>query len=109
MTPHRLEFWAKRNSCTANSTAHSVDGNVHHTSWTCGGQSGILQHWKVDSNGWSFPLERQQKWHLLIKMSLGHDWPSKSRNINMLVAGMGPQPIEANELIIDFFNQYSLS
>lgn len=48
------------------------------------------------------------KLHELIIMSLGHDWPSKSRNINMLVAGMGPQPIEANELIVEFFNQYSL-
>lgn len=47
----RLENWAKRNKCTSNSTAHSIDGNVHHTSWTCGGQSGILQHWKVDANG----------------------------------------------------------
>ena len=108
MNLYRLEYWTKRNSCTANSTTHSVDGNVHHTSWTCGDQSGILQHWKVDGNGWSF-REQQHKLHELIKMSLGHDWPSKSRNINMLVAGMGPQSIEANELIVEFFNQYSLA
>lgn len=106
---YRLEHWAKRNRCTGNSTSHSIDGNVHHTSWTCGGQSGILQHWKVDANGSLSSTKQQKDLHVLTLINSGHDWPSKSRNINMLVAGMGPQPIEANELVINFFNQYSLA
>lgn len=39
---------------------------------------------------------------------LGHDWPSKTMNIDMAVAGVGPQPIEANDIVIDFFDNFSL-
>jgi hypothetical protein len=39
---------------------------------------------------------------------LGHDWPSQIINIDMAVAGVGPQPIEANDIVIDFFDKFSL-
>ncbi|KUL88368.1 hypothetical protein ZTR_04887 [Talaromyces verruculosus] len=84
-----LGYWQQRNGCTSNSTVDSDSGNVHHTSWICGGQNGTLQHWKVDANG--------------------HDWPSKKINFDMLAAGMGPQPIEANDIVTEFFDQFSLS
>lgn len=29
-------------------------------------------------------------------------------NIDMAVAGVGPQPIEANDIVIDFFDNFSL-
>jgi hypothetical protein len=40
---------------------------------------------------------------------VGHDWPSKTINFDMLAAGMGPQPIEANDIVTEFFDQFSLS
>ncbi|KAJ9256118.1 CAZyme family CE1 [Paecilomyces variotii] len=86
--PVWLGFWQQRNGCTSNTTYNSDNGNVHHTVWTCKGISGTLQHWKVDKNG--------------------HDWPSKTMNIDMAVAGVGPQPIEANDIVIDFFDSFSL-
>lgn len=27
------------------------DGKVHHSSWTCDGREGLLQHYKVDDLG----------------------------------------------------------
>jgi hypothetical protein len=39
----------------------------------------------------------------------GHDWPSKTVNLDMLVAGMGPQPIEANDIVMEFFDMFTLS
>ncbi|KAJ5232912.1 Alpha/Beta hydrolase protein [Penicillium chermesinum] len=86
--PDWLAAWQRRNGCGANTTVNSDNGNVHHTTWSCQDAGNALQHWKVDKNG--------------------HDWPSRTINADMIVAGMGPQPIEANDLVIDFFDQFSL-
>ncbi|KAK2761253.1 hypothetical protein FQN54_001775 [Arachnomyces sp. PD_36] len=83
-----LGYWQERNGCTSDSTSDSDGGNVHHTTWTCNGVEGALQHWKVDENG--------------------HNWPSKTINLNMAVSGFGPQPIEANDIVTEFFDSFSL-
>lgn len=79
---------------------------MHHTSWICGGQNGTLQHWKVDANGISSP---QRLLTITEPAIIGHDWPSKTINFDMLAAGMGPQPIEANDIVTEFFDLFSLS
>ncbi|KAE9973686.1 hypothetical protein BLS_003474 [Venturia inaequalis] len=37
-----------------------------------------------------------------------HYWPSKTENVGMLVAKAGPQPIEANDIVIGFFDKFRL-
>ncbi|KAH8700102.1 hypothetical protein BGW36DRAFT_123126 [Talaromyces proteolyticus] len=108
--PIWLGYWEKRNGCTSNnSTVSSDNGNVHHTTWLCGGQNGTLQHWKVDKNGMCSIIPSECKYLCILTISfLGHDWPSKTINFDMMAAGMGPQPIEANDIVIDFFDQFSL-
>lgn len=50
--PDWLGWWAERSGCTDEKTDDSFDGDVHHSSWTCGdGVEALLQHWKVDSMG----------------------------------------------------------
>jgi len=83
-----LNSWAQRDGCTTKKAEDSDNGNVHHYTWTCNGVEGALQHWKVDS--------------------MDHYWPSKSLDFSMIAAGAGPQPIEANDIIIGFFEQFSL-
>jgi hypothetical protein len=39
---------------------------------------------------------------------LDHYWPSKTENVGMLVAKAGPQPIEANDIVVGFFDGFSL-
>lgn len=107
----RLAAWAERNGCGANSTVDSDNGNVHHTSWSCQGSNNVLQHWKVDKNGRSICILGYRffpRFSCALTFSTGHDWPSKTINFDMIAAGMGPQPIEANDIVIDFFDQFSL-
>lgn len=46
-----LTLWQKRNSCIQTPVVEDLDGGVHHSSWSCGGVEGALQHWKVDGGG----------------------------------------------------------
>lgn len=48
-----LGWWAQRNGCddAGKKVEDSFGGDVHHTTWTCGGTEGALQHWKVDDMG----------------------------------------------------------
>ncbi len=47
-----LGWWAERSGCTDEKVEDSFEGDVHHSTWTCGGGvEGLLQHWKVDSMG----------------------------------------------------------
>lgn len=48
---YRLESWTQRNNCTGKTEHKTHDGDVHHTSWTCGGINGLVEHYKVDSLG----------------------------------------------------------
>lgn len=74
--------------------------------------------WRAKRN--TAALEGRCKWYAIPKQSIeqvpslrcnnvGHDWPSKTINFDMLAAGMGPQPIEANDIVTEFFDQFSLS
>ncbi|KAI0536609.1 carbohydrate esterase family 1 protein [Xylaria digitata] len=83
-----LGWWAERNACTSSKVEDSFDGDVHHTTWTCaGGAEGILQHWKVDD--------------------LGHCWASTEINFSQLSVLEGPTHIQASQIIMDFFDQYT--
>ncbi|KAH7397384.1 Alpha/Beta hydrolase protein [Pyrenochaeta sp. MPI-SDFR-AT-0127] len=46
-----LEWWVQRNACSSKTEKTLNDGKVHHYSWTCGGQEGALQHYKVEDLG----------------------------------------------------------
>ncbi|TID26995.1 hypothetical protein E2P81_ATG01454 [Venturia nashicola] len=85
-----LELWQRRNWCSQTPVVEDLDRGVHHSSWSCGEKKveGVLQHWKVDGGG--------------------HYWPSKTENTGMLVAMAGPQPIEASDIVIDFFDKWVL-
>ncbi|QDS70705.1 hypothetical protein FKW77_001844 [Venturia effusa] len=85
--PNWLDLWQKRNGCSQTPVVEDLVGGVHHISWTCGGVEGALQHWKVDGGD--------------------HYWPSMTMTISMMVAKAGPQPIEANDIIIDFFDKFN--
>ncbi|KAK5992342.1 putative feruloyl esterase C-like protein [Cladobotryum mycophilum] len=86
--PDWLGWWAERNQCDQPNVQEDLfSGDVHHLSWTCKGQKGVLQHYKTDS----------QK----------HDWPSTEINFSQLAAGDKPTHIEASALIQDFFMKYT--
>ncbi|KAI0977237.1 carbohydrate esterase family 1 protein [Xylaria arbuscula] len=86
--PTWLSWWAERNACTSSQVVDSFDGDVHHTTWTCAdGAEGVLQHWKIDD--------------------MGHCWASTEINFSQLSVLEGPTHIEASQIIIDFFDQYT--
>ncbi|KAI5918577.1 carbohydrate esterase family 1 protein [Camillea tinctor] len=85
--PEWLEWWAQRNGCTDEEVEDSFGGDVHHHSWTCASTEGVLQHWKVDS--------------------MGHCWASTEINFSQIAAGQGPTHIQASQIIMDFFDQFT--
>ncbi|KAI1827870.1 carbohydrate esterase family 1 protein [Xylaria intraflava] len=86
--PTWLGWWAQRNACTSSTTEDSFGGDVHHTTWTCGdGAEGVVQHWKVDD--------------------MGHCWASTEINFSQLSVLEGPTHIEASQIIVDFFDQFT--
>jgi poly(3-hydroxybutyrate) depolymerase len=54
--PGWLDRWAERNGCGAK-TVEDVSEKVEHSSWTCRGVDGALQHYKVIGQGHSWPKE----------------------------------------------------
>ncbi|CAJ2507396.1 Uu.00g085820.m01.CDS01 [Anthostomella pinea] len=83
-----LGWWAERNGCTDVRVEDSFEGDVHHSIWTCGdGTEGVLQHWKVDD--------------------MGHCWASTEINFSQIAAGQGPTHIQASQVIMDFFDQFT--
>ncbi|KAI8630219.1 carbohydrate esterase family 1 protein [Xylariaceae sp. FL1651] len=86
--PTWLGWWAERNSCASSNVEDSFDGDVHHTTWTCaGGVEGMLQHWKVDD--------------------MGHCWASTEINFSQISVLEGPTHIQASQIIMDFFDQFT--
>ncbi|KAI0199314.1 carbohydrate esterase family 1 protein [Astrocystis sublimbata] len=85
--PTWLDWWAERNACTSSKVDDSFDGDVHHTSWTCDNTEGVLQHWKIDD--------------------MGHCWASTEINFSQISVGQGPTHIQASEIIMDFFDQFT--
>ncbi|KAF1850264.1 carbohydrate esterase family 1 protein [Cucurbitaria berberidis CBS 394.84] len=79
-----LEWWAQRNACSSKTEEMLDDGKVHHYSWTCGGVTGLLQHYKVDD--------------------LGHCWADTELNISQLTVPQGPSVIKASEIVMKFFD-----
>ncbi|OTB06097.1 carbohydrate esterase family 1 protein [Hypoxylon sp. CI-4A] len=84
-----LGWWAERNGCADadKSVEDTFDGDVHHTSWTCGDSEGVLQHWKIDD--------------------MGHCWASTEINFSQISVGELPTHIQASQIIMDFFDQYT--
>ncbi|KAI0169614.1 carbohydrate esterase family 1 protein [Hypoxylon sp. FL1284] len=84
-----LGYWAQRNGCddAGKKVEDSFDGDVHHTTWTCGDTEGALQHWKVDD--------------------MGHCWASTEINFSQIAAGELPTHIQASQIIMDFFDQFT--
>ncbi|KAI0439366.1 carbohydrate esterase family 1 protein [Xylaria telfairii] len=85
--PTWLGWWADRNGCTASKVEDSFDGDVHHTTWTCGNTEGVLQHWKVDD--------------------MGHCWASTEINFSQISVPQGPTHIQASQIIMDFFDRFT--
>ncbi|KAI1266456.1 carbohydrate esterase family 1 protein [Xylariaceae sp. FL1019] len=83
-----LSWWAERNSCTGPAVEQSFDNDVQHYSWTCGDDvEGLLQHWKVDD--------------------MGHCWASTEINFSQISVLEGPTHIQASQIIMDFFDQFT--
>ncbi|KAH9904673.1 carbohydrate esterase family 1 protein [Xylariomycetidae sp. FL2044] len=91
-----LGWWAERNGCAGDAGVQVEDsfgGDVHHYVWTCGGgggggtEEGVLQHWKVDD--------------------MGHCWASTEINFSQIAAGEGPTHIQASQIIMEFFDQFT--
>ncbi|KAI1455262.1 carbohydrate esterase family 1 protein [Annulohypoxylon moriforme] len=84
-----LGWWAVRNGCddSGKTVEESFDGDVKHVSWKCGGTEGVLQHWKVDD--------------------MGHCWASTEINFSQISVGEGPTHIQASQIIMEFFDQFS--
>lgn len=54
MRNSRLSRWAQRNQCDEPYQQEDLfDNDVHHLSWTCGGQEGVIQHYKTDDQSMS--------------------------------------------------------
>lgn len=103
---NRLNWWAERNDCTnPPSVEDSFDGDVHHSIWTCQGTQGVLQHWKVDDMGELFEIALTDI--VTNGNGTGHCWASTEPNFSQLSIGQGPTHIEASQLIIEFFDQFT--
>ncbi|KAI8951485.1 carbohydrate esterase family 1 protein [Xylaria longipes] len=85
--PTWLGWWAERNACTSSKAEDSFEGDVHHTTWTCDNTEGVLQHWKVDD--------------------MGHCWASTEINFSQISVPQGPTHIQASQIIMDFFDQFT--
>ncbi|KAF2741875.1 carbohydrate esterase family 1 protein [Sporormia fimetaria CBS 119925] len=82
-----VNWWAQRNGCTSKTESTTHGGDVHHSSWTCGGKKGVVQHYKVDS--------------------LGHCWADTELNLSQISVPQGPGPIQASSIIMQFFDQFA--
>ncbi|KAI3316535.1 carbohydrate esterase family 1 protein [Xylariaceae sp. AK1471] len=86
--PTWLGWWAERNACSSSKVEDSFAGDVHHTTWTCAnGAEGVLQHWKIDD--------------------MGHCWASTEINFSQISVLEGPTHIQASQIIMDFFDQFT--
>ncbi|KAH8169113.1 esterase PHB depolymerase domain-containing protein [Sarocladium implicatum] len=75
--PDWLDRWADRNDCGDPTTEEFHEG-IAHTSWVCQGTSGAVQHYKAEEHR--------------------HGWP---------LQGSGPWPINGNDLIFEFFSEFT--
>ena len=82
------------------------DGDVHHLSWTCNGQQGVVQHYKTDDQSMIKPRDIINEVCLLI-FETEHDWPSTEPNLSQLAAGDKPTHIDASAIIQDFFSKFT--
>ncbi|ORY17494.1 carbohydrate esterase family 1 protein [Clohesyomyces aquaticus] len=82
-----LDWWSVRNGCSNKTEETLFNGDVHHSSLTCGGVVGLLQHYNVDD--------------------MGHCWASTEPNISQLTVPQGPTPIQASTIIMDFFDKFT--
>jgi len=86
--PTWLGYWAERNECQSPpANESSFNDDVHHLVWTCQGQYGALQHYKVDD--------------------MKHQWPSEDPNFSQIAAGGLPTHIEASSIIQQFFDNFT--
>jgi len=100
-----LGFWVERNGCdTPPQIEDSFNNTVHHYVWTCKGQYGALQHWKVDTQSESV---FGQSYGRSMLSRIEHDWPSTEPNFSQAAANDTPTHIEASELIQGFFMNFT--
>ncbi|KAK6984043.1 carbohydrate esterase family 1 protein [Favolaschia claudopus] len=87
--PNWLATWTARNCPTAqltNTTETLFAGDVHHTTWSCGAATGVVEHWKVDD--------------------MRHCWASTTLDFSQIAAGQGPTPIDGSTLVMGFFARW---
>ncbi|KAK6360138.1 hypothetical protein TWF730_006291 [Orbilia blumenaviensis] len=82
-----LQGWIERNKCD-NMTEVLFNGSAHHFTWTCDGVQGAMQHYRVEG--------------------MGHVWPSTEPNFSQVSSGGKPTVIEANDLILRFFDRWDV-
>ncbi|KAK6504617.1 hypothetical protein TWF481_006556 [Arthrobotrys musiformis] len=87
--PYWLQGWAERNKCDLNNVTQTVyNSSAEHYVWNCDGVDGVMQHFKI--NG------------------MGHVWPSTEPNFSQLNSGDKPTVVQANQLILDFFDRWEV-
>lgn len=83
-----VDSWVSRNRCTNLTTNDFDNGTVHFSSWTCGGVNGALEHYREDD--------------------MGHVWASQTQTFSQAIIGEGPTKLEANDIIMKFFDRFAL-
>lgn len=86
--PAVVNSWVSRNRCTSLSKTDSDNGTIHLWSWTCNGVEGALEHHREDD--------------------MGHVWASRQQTFSQIVMREGPTSLEANDIIMGFFDRFSL-
>lgn len=86
--PAVVDSWVSRNRCTNMTTNEFDNGTVHFSSWTCGGVDGALEHYREDD--------------------MGHVWASQTQTFSQAIIGEGPTKLEANDIIMKFFDRFAL-
>ncbi|KAF2679772.1 carbohydrate esterase family 1 protein [Lentithecium fluviatile CBS 122367] len=83
-----VQWWADRNNCGSSKTEEDlIDGSVHHVSWTCRGESGLVQHYRINE--------------------LGHCWADTEINLSQISVPQGPAKVRASEIVMGFFDRIS--
>jgi poly(3-hydroxybutyrate) depolymerase len=100
----RLEWWAKRNGCSAeNPQVDTFNDIVHWRTWNCSGSSNLLQHYLVDDMGEHAALRPE----ILLTHLSGHVWPDTEINFSSIADNKGPTYIDASKIMMDFFSRWA--
>ncbi|KAJ2980996.1 hypothetical protein NQ176_g2310 [Zarea fungicola] len=86
--PHYIHDWAKRNGLTTKNVTSTVTSDTVLYTYGTGADTGLVQH--------------------VFDSSIGHDWPSTTKNDDNDRKHHQPATFNATPMILDFFSKWSL-